>query len=87
MYYAIELYEKSDMTIRDVEDSHFIDIVRDFNEDPFKKAYFNKDIMAIKHGKMLTLYYRDEAKRKQGVEEILNRGFRMAVEYLSSKWF
>lgn len=87
MYYVIELYEKSDMTIRDVEDSHFMDIVRDFNEDPSKKAYFNKDIMAIKHGKMLTIYYRDEAKRKQGVETILNEGFRMAVEHLSSKWF
>lgn len=87
MYYVIELYEKSDMTIRDVEDSHFMDIVRDFNQDPNKKAYFNKDIMAIKHGKMLTIYYRDEAKRKQGVEKILNEGFRMAVEHLSSKWF
>lgn len=87
MYYVIELYEKSDMTIRDVEDSHFVDIVRDFNVDPSKKAYFNKDIMAIKHGKMLTIYYRDEAKRKQGVDTILNEGFRMAVERLSNKWF
>lgn len=87
MYYVIELYEKSDMTIKDVEDSHFMDIVRDFNQDPVKKAYFNKDLMAIKHGKMLTIYYRDETKRKQGVERILNEGFRLAVENLSSKWF
>lgn len=87
MYYVIELYEKSDMTIKDVEDSHFMDIVRDFNQDPGKKAYFNKDLMAIKHGKMLTIYYRDEAKRKQGVDRILNEGFRLAVENLSNKWF
>jgi hypothetical protein len=87
MYYAIELYEKSDMTIRDIEDSHFIDIVRDFNKDENKQAYFDKDIMAIKHGKMLTIYYREQVKRNESVESILNKGYRNAVEYLSQRWF
>lgn len=87
MYYVIELYEKCDLTIWDVEDSQFMDIMRDFNEDPCKKAYFNKDMVAIKHGKMLTLYYREEGKRNQTVEDILNRGYKTAIDYLSQNWF
>jgi len=87
MYYVIELYEKSDMIIRDIEDSQFIDIVREFNDDNNKKAYFNKDIVAIKHGKMLTIYYRDHKKRNEAIEEILNRGYKVAAEHLSQNWF
>lgn len=87
MYYVIELYEKCDMTIRDVEDYQFMDIMRDFNDDHNKKAYFNKDVVAIKHGKMLTIYYREEEKRKQGVQDILSNGYKKAVGYLSESWF
>lgn len=87
MYYVIELYEKSDLIVRDIDKNHFIDIITEFIGDDNKKAYFNNDMVAIKHGKMLTVYYKDKEKRNKTVEEILNKGYMRAVDYLSKKWF
>jgi hypothetical protein len=83
MYYAIELYEKQDMTIRDVERQHFKDILEDTVLDTSKKIFVHKEFLAVQCGKMMTAYYCNEEKRNNMVSEILNRGYQRAIDFLN----
>jgi hypothetical protein len=83
MYYAIELYEKQDMTIRDLERQHFIDMLEETILDTSKKIYVHKEFLAVQCGKMMTAYYSNEQKRNTMVSEILNRGYKKAIDFLN----
>ncbi len=83
MYYVIELYEKQDMTVRDVERQHFVDMLEETVLDANKKIHVHKEFLAVECGKMLTAYYSNEQKRNNMVSEILNKGYKQAIGFLN----
>lgn len=84
MYYAIELYEKQDLTVRDLEDHIFKEIIEEVNLHKDKQIYIHRQFVAIKDGRFLTAYFANEDKRNEMVAEILNRGYKKGIEYLNS---
>ena len=72
MYYAIELYEKQDLTVRDIEDHIFKEIIEELNFHKDKKIYVHRQFVAIESGKFLTAYFANEQYRNNMVAEILN---------------
>lgn len=74
MYYAIELYEKEDITIKNIKNSHLEEIVEDVEAYKDRTLSRHNDCIKITDGKTVTVYFKDEEKRNKTVSNLLNCG-------------
>ncbi len=75
MYYAIELYEKEDITLKSIKNSQLEEMVEDI--EAFKRnrsVTRNDNVVVIKDDKMIAAYYKNEDKRNNMVFLLLNSG-------------
>ena len=84
MYYAIELYEKQDITIKNVKNSYLHEIMEDLPLYKNKKVFTGDNCITVIDGKQLTAYYKCEEKRNNMVANMLNFRYKKAIDYLNS---
>jgi len=71
MYYAVEVYPKHEITIRNITDSEYDSIIEDSYEAPNRFITYRADGSTIKHGSQVTSYYNEKKKRDDFVCSIL----------------
>lgn len=71
MYYAVEIYPKHDIIIKDVSDSEYEAVLEDSYGAPNKFITYRADGSTVKTGKQITTYYNDKKKRNEFVYSLL----------------
>ena len=71
MYYAVEIYQKHDIIIKDVSDSEYESVLEDSYGAPNKFITYRSDGSTIKTGRQITTYYNDKNKRNEFVYSLL----------------
>lgn len=84
MYYALELFDSGEMIVRDVKDIIVHEVIENIVYYTYIKAFYGKDSIIIIDGKLKTLYYKCEKKRKQMIVDILNSRMKKSLDYLKS---
>lgn len=74
MYFAIEIFPKHDLVIKNISDEDLHEIIEDIPLYKDRRVFYREDQIMITNFQTYTTYYKDEDKRAEMVSKLLASG-------------